>query len=46
MNLKKIADTSFNDIWRMVRINMYVLDYVVWFLVGSISAIVQIKSDI
>ena len=35
-----------NDIWRMVRFNMYVLDYAIWFLVGSVSAVVEIKSDI
>ena len=35
-----------NDIWRMVRFDVYVLDYVIWFLVGSVSAVVVIKSDI
>ena len=35
-----------NDIWRMVRFDMYVIDYVIWFLVGSIGAIVEIKSGI
>ena len=29
-----------NDIWRVVRFGMYVLDYVIWFLVGSVSAVV------
>ena len=36
----------FNDIWRVVRFGMYVLDFVVWFLVGSVSPVIQIKSDI
>ena len=31
---------------RMVRFDMYVLDYVIWFLVESIGAIVEIKSGI
>ena len=35
-----------NDIWRVVRFDMYVLDYVVWFLVRSVSCVVQIESDI
>ena len=35
-----------NVIWRMVRLDMCVLDYVIWFLVGSVSAVVEIKSDI
>ena len=35
-----------NDIWKMVRFEMYTLDCVIWFLVGSVSAVVEIKSDI
>ena len=35
-----------NDIWRVFRFGIYVLDYVIWFLVGSLSAVVQLKSDI
>ena len=35
-----------NDIWRVVRFDMNVLNYVVWLLVGSVSAVVQIKSEI
>ena len=35
-----------NDIWRMFRFDMYVLDYIIWFLVGLVSAVAEIKSDI
>ena len=35
-----------NDIRRMVRFDLYLLDYVIWFLIGSVSAVVEIKSDI
>ena len=48
-----MGETSFdcfgdllNDSWRVVRFDMYVLDYIVWFLVGLVSDVVQIKSDI
>ena len=35
-----------NDIWKMVGFDMYVLDNVIWFLVGLVSTVVEIKSDI
>ena len=35
-----------NDIWSVVRCYMYWLDYVIWFLAGSVSAVVEIKNDI
>ena len=35
-----------NDIWRIVRFDMYVLDYNIWFLVGSVGAVVEITSDV
>ena len=30
----------------MVRYDMYALDYVIWFLVGSVSLVIEINSDI
>ena len=34
------------DILRMVKFDIYILDYVIWSLVGSVSIVVEIKSDI